>query len=457
MKFNKIYFFSFFIIFFIGCSTAGQIREESVIIDKKIEIAKRQNAMKLGCGPKELALAEANKEFALSDLNKGDWRSAKFHIVKARKNINIALKKSKPCEIVDNDKDGILNQDDNCIDDPEDKDGFEDEDGCPDPDNDKDKVCDPWVTEQLKLKDYKDICNGIDKCPNKPENYNDFEDEDGCPDFDKDKDGIFDKNDKCPENPEDFDSFEDEDGCPDFDNDKDGVLDVNDKCPMIPEDKDGFQDEDGCPEPDNDKDKILDKDDKCPNDAEDYDGFEDEDGCPEADNDKDKVCDPWVAEQNLLEKYKDICKGTDKCPLKPEDLDLFEDEDGCPEDGPKKYTLIEIKEDKIELKQKVYFASGKAIIRSRSFNMLNQIVDALLTRKDVKVKIDGHTDSRGSASYNKKLSQKRADAVKAYLIKKGISADRLESEGFGEDSPIATNRTSKGRSTNRRVEFNIVK
>ena len=105
-----------------------------------------------------------------------------------------------------------------------------------------------------------------DKCPQEPEDKDGFEDADGCPDLDNDKDGIPDTADKCPNDPEDKDNFEDADGCPDPDNDKDGILDAVDKCPLQPEDKDGFEDKDGCPDPDNDQDKILDPDDKCPDD-----------------------------------------------------------------------------------------------------------------------------------------------------------------------------------------------
>ena len=164
----------------------------------------------------------------------------------------------------DRDKDGILNDDDQCPDNPEDFDQFEDENGCPDPDNDKDGILDV-----------------NDQCPLDPEDKDDFEDEDGCPDPDNDKDGILDEDDACPNDPEDMDDFEDVNGCPDPDNDEDGVLDVDDQCPLIPEDLDKFEDEDGCPDPDNDKDGLVDVKDGCPDVPEDYDGFEDEDGCPE--------------------------------------------------------------------------------------------------------------------------------------------------------------------------------
>jgi len=92
------------------------------------------------------------------------------------------------------------------------------------------------------------IPDSIDKCPNEPEDKDGFEDEDGCPDLDNDKDGIPDARDKCPNEPEDKDGFQDEDGCPDPDNDGDGVLDANDKCPTELETKNGFKDDDGCPD-----------------------------------------------------------------------------------------------------------------------------------------------------------------------------------------------------------------
>ena len=125
------------------------------------------------------------------------------------------------------------------------------------------------------------IPDGADACPDEPEDKDGFQDEDGCPDPDNDGDGIADSRDKCPNEPEDKDGFQDEDGCPDPDNDGDGILDGADKCPNDPEDKDGFEDEDGCPDLDNDGDGFPDAVDKCPNDPETVNGFEDDDGCPD--------------------------------------------------------------------------------------------------------------------------------------------------------------------------------
>jgi OOP family OmpA-OmpF porin len=169
--------------------------------------------------------------------------------------------------IGDRDGDGLKDDVDQCPDDPEDRDGFQDEDGCPDPDNDNDGILDV-----------------DDRCINEPEDRDGDHDEDGCPensDGDRDGDGILDSRDKCPDVPEDRDGFEDQDGCPDPDNDHDGIPDKKDACPNDPEDKDGFQDEDGCPDPDNDHDQIPDVVDKCPNEPETYNGYQDEDGCPD--------------------------------------------------------------------------------------------------------------------------------------------------------------------------------
>jgi OOP family OmpA-OmpF porin len=246
---------------------------------------------------------------------------------------------------------------------------------------------------------------------------------------DRDGDGIPDNVDKCPDEPEDKDGFQDADGCPDPDNDQDGIPDKDDKCPNEPEDKDGFQDADGCPDPDNDGDGIADKIDKCPNDPEDKDGFQDEDGCPDPDNDQDGILD------------KD-----DKCPNEP----------GVPPDGcPKKYNLVVVTEKKIELKQTVFFDTNKTTIKAVSFALLNDVAQAMKDNPKLKVEVQGHTDSVGADDFNLKLSQGRAESVRKYLIGKGVAPDRMDPKGYGENVPIADNRTAEGRSQNRRVEFVI--
>ena len=152
----------------------------------------------------------------------------------------------------DTDGDGIIDERDGCVTDPEDPDQFQDDDGCPDPDNDQDGIV-----------DHKD------KCPNQAEDRDGYKDEDGCPDVDHDGDGLAEAVDRCPLVPEDRDGFEDDDGCPELDNDRDGIADAADACPLKPEDRDGFEDADGCPDVDNDQDGVVDPKDKCPNDPKD--------------------------------------------------------------------------------------------------------------------------------------------------------------------------------------------
>jgi outer membrane protein OmpA-like peptidoglycan-associated protein len=125
------------------------------------------------------------------------------------------------------------------------------------------------------------ISNRDDECPDDPEDKDDFEDEDGCPDLDNDKDNVPDDSDRCPMDPEDRDGFEDEDGCPEVDNDQDGLLDADDRCPSRAEDEDGFEDMDGCPDLDNDQDGWLDPDDDCPTAPENFNSYLDDDGCPD--------------------------------------------------------------------------------------------------------------------------------------------------------------------------------
>jgi OOP family OmpA-OmpF porin len=139
------------------------------------------------------------------------------------------------------------------------------------------------VIKEAKRKDSDrdGIPDDLDRCPNDPEDRDGYEDQDGCPDLDNDKDGIADALDKCANDAEDKDGFQDDDGCPDFDNDGDGIPDRMDKCPNDAEDKDGFQDDDGCPDPDNDGDGVADGRDKCPNQAETVNGYQDDDGCPD--------------------------------------------------------------------------------------------------------------------------------------------------------------------------------
>jgi outer membrane protein OmpA-like peptidoglycan-associated protein len=89
--------------------------------------------------------------------------------------------------------------------------------------------------------------------------------------------------------------------------------------------------------------------------------------------------------------------------------------------------------------------------------MLDQVARVLQEHPEIdRVVIEGHTDDRGNADVNRKLSQARAEAVRDYLVSKGVESARLEARGFGPDRPIASNKTERGRAANRRVAFIIV-
>lgn len=250
---------------------------------------------------------------------------------------------------------------------------------------------------------------------------------------DRDGDGIPDETDRCPDDPEDEDDWQDDDGCPDPDNDGDGILDGDDDCPNEPESENGIRDDDGCPERDRDGDTIIDDVDQCPDQAEDDDDFADEDGCPDPDNDGDRIVD-----------------GDDQCPVEPETVNEYEDTDGCPDFARRDAAEIAV------LKP-ILFKTNSDEILPESYPVLADVAAILTAHPDLRIRIEGHTDDRGSDDHNLDLSRRRAASVVRFLVERhGIAAERLSSEGYGESHPIADNRTSEGRARNRRVVFQIV-
>ncbi|TVZ52616.1 OmpA family protein [Dokdonia sp. Hel_I_53] len=233
----------------------------------------------------------------------------------------------------------------------------------------------------------------------------------GCPDTDGD--GIQDSKDACPT----VFGLAEFDGCPDTDGD--GIPDPKDACPTVA----GIAALGGCP--DADGDGIKDSDDECPNEA----GPRENNGCPYADRDGDGVLD------------KD-----DECP----DVVGTVANNGCPEVSVE--VLAQLNTDF----KNVLFDYNKASLRKESFETLDRVASVMMEYPNTRFLIEGHTDSRGSDSYNKKLSNERAASVRTYLTGKGIPAARLESQGFGEERPIATNNTAAGRQQNRRVVLSIL-
>jgi outer membrane protein OmpA-like peptidoglycan-associated protein len=121
-----------------------------------------------------------------------------------------------------------------------------------------------------------------------------------------------------------------------------------------------------------------------------------------------------------------------------------------------KKSLANVDGNKISIDDSVYFATGSHVILEKSHKLLDDVAHILDEHPSItKLEIEGHTDSQGKDSANKALSQMRADAVKEYLISKGIGESRLHSIGYGEEKPIASNDTEEGRAQNRRVHFHI--
>ena len=249
-----------------------------------------------------------------------------------------------------------------------------------------------------------------DACPDVPglEAFN------GCPD--SDNDGIEDSKDDCP-NEAGLAEFN---GCPDSDGD--GVADKNDDCPTVA----GLKALAGCP--DADGDGVADKDDNCPDEK----GPAANKGCPWADSDGDGVLD------------KD-----DKCPNEAGTVA----NNGCPEVNPTQEVIDKLN----SYARTILFDSGRSSFKSGTQSVLEAMTAIFKEYPKADFSIEGHTDSQGAKASNQLLSERRANAVRDYLIANGISADRLSAAGFGEDYPIDNNKTAAGRKNNRRVEVKLKK
>jgi outer membrane protein OmpA-like peptidoglycan-associated protein len=313
----------------------------------------------------------------------------------------------------DTDGDGIKDLEDSC---PQEA-GLAEFQGCPDKDGDKipdkDDDC-PDLAGDVKFtgcpdSDNDNIIDPKDDCPETPgiAAFN------GCPDTDGD--GIKDDEDACP----DVKGPLVNQGCPDTDSD--GIFDFLDGCPETY----GPKENKGCPWPDTDNDGLLDKDDDCPYIA----GPIKNKGCPYQDTDNDGVLD------------KD-----DDCP----NTAGPSSNKGCP------VIEKEIEEILNTAFNDLEFENGKDIIKITSFSSLDELAEVLKKKPTWGLQMAGHTDNVGDDQKNLILSKKRAEAVKNYMINKGIDTLRLNTLYFGESMPIAPNDTPEGRQKNRRVEMKII-
>ena len=236
---------------------------------------------------------------------------------------------------------------------------------------------------------------------------------------DSDKDGIVDSEDACPE----VAGLESLNGCPD--DDGDGIKNSDDDCPMNA----GLAALNGCP--DSDGDGIKDADDACPEVA----GMASLNGCPDTDGD-------GIADED------------DNCPKEAGPAS----NNGCPTPKPEEPKVVMPKYPLSLLSDLVvYFDTDEHDVDA--FTALSQkvttIVNVLTANPSANISIEGHTDSTGSSSYNKSLSDKRVKYIKKRLKDAGISPSRLSTKSFGEAMPKASNKTKEGRAANRRVEIKV--
>ena len=310
------------------------------------------------------------------------------------------------------------------------------------------------TNKRVKDTDKDGVLDKLDVCPNTPLNVR--VDEMGCP-WDNDGDGVPDYMDECPNTPSAAYGMIDTVGCP-LDSDLDGVPDYRDLCPGTPAEARGHVDNNGCPI-DTDGDGVYDYIDLCPNTPAAAYGMVDSVGCP-LDSDGDSVYD-----------YLDLCPDTPEeaygsidehgCPLDTDKDGVYDYEDLCP-------TIAGVKENKgcPEIKREIrnllnkamsgiQFENGKATIKKSSYAILDNIAKTFIDNPNYMVEVQGHTDNVGKHDYNVDLSERRAQAVRTYLVNKGVPAERLTAHGYGPDKPIADNKTKAGRAKNRRVEFNI--
>jgi OOP family OmpA-OmpF porin len=285
---------------------------------------------------------------------------------------------------------------------------------------------------------------------------------------DRDHDGVLDKDDACPDVPGVKSTDPLANGCPlPEDRDKDGVLDKDDACPDVPGVKTDDPKTNGCPLPeDRDHDGVLDKDDACPDEP----GIATDDpktnGCRPSDRDKDGILDKYDACPDVPGVKTEDPK-TNGCPPDPDrdkdgipnEQDACPDQPGKPNPDPKKNGCPQafVQAGQIKILDQVKFKTGSAqIIGKQSEDVLQAVLSVLKEHPEIKkVRIEGHTDNRGAAAMNKKLSAARAASVLKWLVVHGVVAVNLTSEGFGPDRPIDSNETEEGRQENRRVEFHI--
>lgn len=338
------------------------------------------------------------------------------------------------------------------------------------------------------------LVDRLDACPEDPEDLDQFEDEDGCPELDNDLDGLVDLRDGCPNNPEDKDGVQDDDGCPES-NARVTVELVDREGRPIPETSSSLAPRVGAPIEQRSPRYTVDLTTgtwllqaQAPGYRPVVRPFD----VPESGELViQQVLEPLMVTGTLVLRVTDP-KGTPltaswRLDNRPEDygatggfarrdlevgihgilvsaegyasvelpLEIRANEETLVEVS-LRASQVELSRERIDIRDTVYFEFNSAVIKPESYALLDEVAVVIRTHPELAlVRIEGHTDDVGSDAYNLKLSQARADSVRAYLVGRGVAPTRLVAYGYGESAPLTTNATEEGRATNRRVAFYI--
>lgn len=282
------------------------------------------------------------------------------------------------------------------------------------------------------------VRNGVDACPYEKGLENDDPKRNGCPPPDRDSDKIADPLDACPTLAGRPNADPTRNGCP-ADYDKDGVADTDDACPNQAGVASIDPKRNGCPgDVDTDLDGIADARDACPKVKGSRSDDPAKNGCPTTDGDGDGIADR-----------------DDSCPSERGLPNADKSKHGCPKD-------VRVTSGEIVILRQVTFKVGKSSLDQTvdpvSDDLLTEVRDVILQHPEIEViEVQGHADDTGTTEFNEQLSYQRAEAVRRWLIKKGVDGKRLVSRGYGSRVPLAENTTDEGKQKNRRVQFVIIK
>ena len=269
----------------------------------------------------------------------------------------------------------------------------------------------------------------------------------GC-EIDSDGDGIVDRLDQCSSTASG--SKVDAHGCViKMDADGDGVADKMDQCPNTPAGV--ATDSKGC-ELDSDNDGIVDRLDSCKDSVADV--TVDVKGC-EIDSDSDGIVDRLDQCPVTVKSATVDAKG---CEIDSDNDGIVDSRDQCSNTATG--TNVDNKGCELEeiiILKNVTFGSGSSELAGDSKTELDDVAITLKRNSELSIEIGGYTDNRGSVGFNTRLSQQRANSVKAYLVSQGVNSANLKAVGFGPQNPVTTNETAAGRAENRRVELHILK